>query len=41
MTLAERVKVIEQAKRTPGFGSRKLAEMFNCGRTQGVDTVGL
>ena len=23
-----------QAKRTPGFGSRKLAEMFNCGRTQ-------
>lgn len=34
LSLKRKVEVIEYAKRNPSHGSRKLAELFNCGRTQ-------
>ena len=34
LTLKQRVEVIEYAQRNPEAGSRKIAEVFKCGRTQ-------
>ena len=34
LSLAERVILIEYAKKNPGVGMRKIAEVFTYGRTQ-------
>ena len=34
LCLADKMKVIEYAKQTPSAGTRKIAETFECGRTQ-------
>ena len=34
LTLKERVDVVEYARKHPREGSRKLSEVFKCGRTQ-------
>ena len=34
LTLVDRVKVIEYAEANPRVGTRKIAEVFKCGRTQ-------
>ena len=34
LPLGEKVKLINYAKRNPSIGSRKIAEIFKCGRTQ-------
>ena len=38
LCLADKVKVIEYAKQNPSAGIRKIAEMFECGRTQ-IQTI--
>ena len=34
LTLKKKVEVIKAARNNPEFGVRKLAELFECGRTQ-------
>ena len=34
LCLADKMKVIEYAKQNPSAGTRKITEMFDCGRTQ-------
>ena len=34
LSLARKVEVIEYRKKNPTLGSRKIAEVFKCGRTQ-------
>ena len=34
LSLKSKVEVIEYAKKNPSQSSRKIAEVFNCGRTQ-------
>ena len=34
LLLAERVKLNEYAKKNPGVGTRKIADIFKCGHTQ-------
>ena len=38
LCLADKMKVIEYAKQNPSAGTRKIAEMFECGRTQ-IQTI--
>ena len=34
LSLADKMEVIEYAKKNPSAGTRKIAEVFECGRTQ-------
>ena len=34
LSLGNRVEVIDYAKKNPGVGTRRIAEIFKCGRTQ-------
>ena len=34
LSLGDRVEVIDYAKRNPGVGTRRIAEIFKCGQTQ-------
>ena len=34
LTLKKKVEIIKTAKKKPEFGVRKLADLFECGRTQ-------
>ena len=34
LSLGDRVKLIDYAKKNPGVGTRRIAEIFKCGRTQ-------
>lgn len=38
LCLADEKKVIEYAKHNPSAGTRNIAEVFNCGRTQ-IQTI--
>ena len=38
LSLGDRVKLIDYAKKNPGVGTRRIAEIFKCGRTQ-VQTI--
>ena len=38
LSLADRMKVIEYADKNPGTGTRKIADIFKCGRTQ-IQTI--
>ena len=38
LCLADKMKVIEYAKQNPSAGTRKIAEVFECGRTQ-IQTI--
>ena len=38
LCLADKIKVIEYAKQNPSAGTRKIAEVFECGRTQ-IQTI--
>ena len=34
LSLGDRVKLIDYAKKNPGVGTRRIAEIFKCGRMQ-------
>ena len=34
LSLGDKVKLIDYAKKNPGVGTRRIAEIFKCGRTQ-------